>query len=87
MGIKTISSYSFKRLSNEAFRSPREGWDVDKGWNQLIVRSAKGQQLVDLAREKGVLEFREFGDEEAEAAAMNKLMRASASKREKALKL
>ena len=64
-----------------------EGWDVDKGWNQLIVRTAKGQQLVDLAREKGVLEFRSFGDEEAEAAALDKIMRAAASKRSKALKL
>ena len=60
---------------------------MDKGWNQLIVRTAKGQKLVDLAREKGVLEFREFGDEDAETAAMDKLMRASASKRAKALKL
>ena len=35
------------------------GWDVDKGWNQIIVRSEKGRQLLDLAREKGVLEFQE----------------------------
>ena len=45
------------------------------------------QRLIDLAREKGVLEFRSFGDEETENAALEKIMRASASKREKALKL
>ena len=35
------------------------GWDVDKGWNQVIVRTERGQRLLELAREKGVLEFRE----------------------------
>ncbi|MDO4870171.1 MAG: Coenzyme F420 hydrogenase/dehydrogenase, beta subunit C-terminal domain [Bacillota bacterium] len=63
-----------------------EGWDVDKGWNQLIVRSEKGQKLVELAREKGVLEFREFGGEDAKAAALDKLKNASASKKAKAVK-
>ena len=76
----------FADLSVGGARSS-EGWDVDQGWNQLIVRTEKGQKLVDLAREKGVLEFREFGDEEAAAAAMDKLMRASASKRAKALSI
>ena len=76
----------FADLSVGGARSS-EGWDVDQGWNQLIVRTEKGQKLIDLAREKGVLEFRSFGDEEAEAAALEKIMRASASKREKALKL
>lgn len=61
-----------------------EGWDVDKGWNQLIVRSEKGEKLVELAREKGALEFRNFGGAEAAAAALNKLMAASASKKAKA---
>ena len=76
----------FSDLSVGGARSS-EGWEVDKGWNQLIVRTEKGQQLVDLAIEKGVIETRSFGDEDAETAAMDKLMRASASKREKALKL
>ena len=76
----------FADLSVGGARSS-EGWEVDKGWNQLIVRTEKGQQLVDLAIEKGVIETRSFGDEDAETAAMDKLMRASASKREKALKL
>lgn len=64
-----------------------EGWDVDKGWNQLIVRSEKGARLVELAREKGALEFRNFGGAEAAAAALNKLMAASASKKAKAAEM
>ncbi len=36
-----------------------DGWDIDKGWNQVIVRSEKGEQLLKLAREKGILEFKE----------------------------
>ena len=74
----------FADLSVGGARSS-EGWDVDKGWNQLIVRSDKGAALVALAREKGVLEFREFGDEDAKAAAMDKLKKASASKKAKAV--
>ena len=62
-----------------------EGWDVDKGWNQLIVRTEKGRKLVELAREKGVLEFREFGGGDAKAAAMDKLKNAAASKKAKAV--
>ena len=30
-----------------------EGWDIDKGWNQIIVRSEKGAMLLELARKKG----------------------------------
>ena len=74
----------FADLSVGGARSS-EGWDVDKGWNQLIVRSEKGQKLVELAREKGVLEFRFFGDADAKAAAFDKLKKAAASKKAKAV--
>ena len=53
-----------------------DGWDVDKGWNQLIVRSEKGQQLLDIAKQKGILEFKELPE-----GALDKLKKASASKR------
>ena len=76
----------FADLSVGGARSS-DGWDVDKGWNQLIVRTEKAAQLVELAREKGVLEFKDFGGEEAETAALDKIIRASASKRAKALHL
>lgn len=48
----------FADLSVGGSRSP-EGWEVDKGWNHVIVRSEAGHQLLDLARAKGVLEFKE----------------------------
>lgn len=49
------------------------GFEVDKGWNEIIVRSEKGRKLVELAREKGVLEFREGADlDKLKAAAANK---------------
>ena len=75
----------FADLSIGGARSS-EGWDTDKGWNQLIVRSEKGQKLVELAREKGILEFREFGGADAKDAAMDKLKKAAASKKAKAVK-
>ncbi len=56
-----------------------DGWDVDKGWNELIVRSEKGEKLLQLAREKGALEFKELPE-----GALAKLKRAAAGKREKA---
>ena len=58
-------------------RSPL-GWEVDKGWNQVLVRSAAGQGLLDLAREQGVLEFREVpqGNLEKLVAASRKKRRA-----------
>ncbi len=58
-----------------------DGWEVDKGWNELIVRSAKGAALLELAREKGVLEFKALPE-----GAVEKLRRAAAGKRNKALK-
>ena len=75
----------FADISIGGARSDK-GWDVDKDWNQLIVRSEKGQKLVDIAREKGVLEFREFGGDGAKTAALDKLRKASAGKRSRAIK-
>lgn len=48
----------FADLSVGSARSP-EGWEVDRGWNQVLVRTEKGQELLDLARSRGVLEFKE----------------------------
>ena len=54
----TDMTAEFSDLSIGGARSAA-GWDEDKHWNQLIVRTEKGQKLLDLAREKGVLECRE----------------------------
>ncbi|MFH1058286.1 MAG: Coenzyme F420 hydrogenase/dehydrogenase, beta subunit C-terminal domain [Pseudomonadota bacterium] len=46
----------FADLSVGSSRSPA-GWEVDRGWNQVLVRSAAGQELLDLARSRRALEF------------------------------
>lgn len=64
----------FADLSIGGARSA-DGWDVDKGWNQVIVRSEKGERLLNLAREKGVLEFKqpmEGGLEKLKKASLGK---------------
>jgi coenzyme F420 hydrogenase subunit beta len=52
-----------------------DGWDVDKGWNQTIVRTEKGAALLELARLQGVLEFRDVPEgnlERLRKASLNK---------------
>jgi coenzyme F420 hydrogenase subunit beta len=70
----------FSDLAVGSARSP-DGWQVDKGWNQVIVRSRLGQELFDMARAKGVLEFKEVPAQNIE-----KLKRASANKKRICLK-
>ena len=70
----------FSDLAVGSARSPA-GWSVDKGWNQVIVRSSLGQQLLDLAKRKGVLEFKDVPAENIE-----KLKKASAKKKRACLK-
>lgn len=69
----------FADLSIGGARSA-DGWDVDKGWNQIIVRSEKGEQLLNLAREKGVLEFKETME-----GGLEKLRKASLGKKRTAV--
>lgn len=69
----------FADLSVGSARSD-EGWMVDKGWNQVIVRSDLGQILLDLAREKKVLEFKEVP-----AGNLTRLKSASANKKQTCL--
>ncbi len=74
----------FADLSVGGARSA-EGWDVDKKWNQLIIRSKKGEELFKLAVEKGILNVRDFGGNGTEGA-LAKLKAASESKKSKAVK-
>ncbi len=70
----TDMTAEFADLSVGGARSA-DGWDVDKGWNQVIVRSEKGAQLLELAREQGVLEFKdvpETGLDKLKGASMGK---------------
>lgn len=56
-------------------------WEEVRQWNQLIVRSERGRQLVELAAHKGVLEIRE-----APAESLQELKEAAARKKTEALK-
>jgi coenzyme F420 hydrogenase subunit beta len=54
----TDMTAEFSDISVGSARLP-EGWDEAKSWNQVIVRSKAGVKLMDLARKKGILEFRD----------------------------
>ena len=47
----------FSDLSVGSARLP-EGWETARSWNQVIVRTERGMDLLELARRLGVLEFR-----------------------------
>lgn len=38
------------------------GWEEARGWNQVLVRTERGRELLDLARRRGVLEFHDLPD-------------------------
>jgi len=64
----------FSDLSVGSARLPG-GWDEARHWNQVIVRTARGAELLELARRRGALEFREVpaGNlERLKAAALRK---------------
>lgn len=76
----TDMTAEFADLSVGGARSA-DGWTVDKGWNQVIVRSEKGQQLLDLARQKGVLDFKDVPE-----TGLDKLKGASLGKKRTGVK-
>ncbi|HSH70404.1 MAG TPA: Coenzyme F420 hydrogenase/dehydrogenase, beta subunit C-terminal domain, partial [Deferrisomatales bacterium] len=65
----------FSDLSVGSARSEL-GWEVDRGWNQVLVRTERGERLLALAREKGQLEFRDVP-----AGNLAKLKAAAANKK------
>ncbi|MBN1381843.1 MAG: Coenzyme F420 hydrogenase/dehydrogenase, beta subunit C-terminal domain [Deltaproteobacteria bacterium] len=68
----------FADISVGSTRLP-EGWDVARGWNQVIVRTPLGEELLALARTKGILEFRGVPE-----GNLDRLKKASLSKRKTA---
>jgi coenzyme F420 hydrogenase subunit beta len=70
----------FSDLSVGSARLP-EGWEQAKGWNQVIVRTPTGQKLLNLAKDRGLLEFREVPGEN-----LPKLKTASLAKKKTAVK-
>jgi coenzyme F420 hydrogenase subunit beta len=75
----TDMTAEFSDLSVGSARLP-EGWKAARLWNQVIVRTKRGRDLLELARRRGVLEFREVpaGNlEKLKAASLNKKKAAS----------
>ena len=70
----------FSDLSVGSARLP-EGWEEAKGWNQVIVRTPLGQKLLNLAKDRGLLEFREVPE-----GNLPRLKTASLSKKRTAVK-
>jgi coenzyme F420 hydrogenase subunit beta len=58
-----------------------EGWDVARSWNQVIVRTQQGDDLMELARTRGLLEFRDVPEGNLE-----RLKQASQNKKKTAIK-
>jgi coenzyme F420 hydrogenase subunit beta len=48
----------FADISVGSARLP-EGWEEAKHWNQIIVRTKEGEELLALAKSRGILEFRD----------------------------
>jgi coenzyme F420 hydrogenase subunit beta len=64
----------FSDISVGSARLP-EGWEEARRWNQVVVRSERGAELLELARTKGVLEFRDVPEgnlQRLKAAAIGK---------------
>ena len=68
----------FSDLSVGSARLP-EGWETARSWNQVIVRTNLGNDLMELARRRGILEFRDVPE-----GNLAKLMAASLGKKRKA---
>jgi coenzyme F420 hydrogenase subunit beta len=84
--VRTACRYcmdSTAEFADLSVGAARYGGDCDqmRGWNQIIVRSASGRDLIDLAQKRGVLEVRE-----APGSALQELKNAAAEKKRKALK-
>jgi coenzyme F420 hydrogenase subunit beta len=72
----------FSDLSVGSARLP-EGWETARSWNQVIVRTQRGMDLLELARDRGVLEFREVPEgnlEKLKAASLGKKKTAAGRK-------
>jgi coenzyme F420 hydrogenase subunit beta len=76
--IDTTSEYADLSVGSARLA---ESWDVMRTWNQVVVRTRTGQALMDKARERGVLEFRE-----APAGGLETLKAAAVKKKKEAVK-
>jgi len=74
------STAEYADVSVGSARFPGD-WEEVRQWNQLIVRTQKGKELVDLAVKRGVLEVRE-----APAKSLKELKDAAVKKKKESLK-
>ncbi len=70
----------FSDISVGSARLP-EGWEVARKWNQVIVRTKRGEELLELAKSRGLLEFKDVP-----AGNLERLKSAAANKKREALK-
>jgi coenzyme F420 hydrogenase subunit beta len=70
----------FSDISVGSARS-ESGWEVDKGWNQVIVRTKLGEQLIDTARSKGMLEFKDVPEANLDKRPVSKTLPKKAAAR------
>jgi len=70
----------FSDISVGSARCP-EGWEVARGWNQVIVRTQTGHELLELARSRRLLEFRDMPE-----GNLARLKEASVNKKKAAVK-
>ena len=70
----------FSDISVGSARLP-EDWEVARSWNQVIVRTQIGHDLMELARSRRALEFRDVPEEN-----LDKLKKASMNKKSMAVK-
>ena len=64
----------FADISVGSARLP-EGWEEARHWNQILVRTRGGEELLTLAKKRGTLEFRDVPDgnlDRLKQASMNK---------------
>jgi coenzyme F420-reducing hydrogenase beta subunit len=81
-GVQTcalpISEYTDVSVGSARFAG---SWEEVRQWNQLIVRTARGRELVDLAVKRGILDVRE-----APVESFKELKDAAVKKKKEALK-
>lgn len=68
----------FSDISIGSARLP-EGWEVARKWNHVIVRTQKGEELMELAKKRGMIELRDIPDDN-----IKKVKDASLNKKERA---
>jgi coenzyme F420 hydrogenase subunit beta len=76
--IDSTAEYADVSIGSARFAG---SWEEVRQWNQLIVRTARGRELVELAVKRGVLEVRE-----APAESLKELKNAAVKKKKEALK-